>query len=484
MPKVQSVPKPATTTPPAAAKKNRKPKPEAVERKVIYPNIEAKVFIGDGAMTCEMAKQYMGWDEIPENDKKSEHHLKDRNDKRIRLLHNPKNRKFKPNTALMYMQLILTGQWELNLEAMIFGKTGLVISAQHRLCALILACQEWAANSDDYPFWKTEPTMQCICNFGCEETDRVVNTIDTGEPRTYSDAVYRSEYFATLPMSERDVCSKITARAVNWIQNRTDARVNSISDKQPHAEAFEFLDAHPHILKAIKHVFIEDKSGKLSQYVPAGFAAAMMFLMGTGQTDPKKYRSADRRTEKALNFDNWHAAETFIVELAGGEKKFAPVREAVGRLKTAVGRITRDEGIGMMVKAWLCVCAGKPVDVNLRYEISVEDGIRRLVEFPSVGGIDLGNKTDEPEESTDDPTPEQIEERGAAIRNGKAKGKKGPPAKVGDMVWIEDDGGHFAGKVTEIYDAPGGKVAKILMGNNKSTEAKLSECLMTDPNAV
>ena len=326
----------AVAQPVTPSKKSPK-KPTVPEREVIY-QLEAKLCIGEEALTCADAKMLLGWEEV----KDGVFDLIDENKVKVRLTNNPRNRPYQHHLALAYLSEILNGHWQLNGENLIIGKTGVTISAQHRLVGLILACQRWAKAPKEYPRWETEPRMETFMAFGVDETDKVINTVDTGRPRTLADALARSEYFQGMETGKRLRCAKYLAYAILTLLQRTGERMNALSPKiVPHADSIDFLTRHERLLKCVKHVFEEDaskeESNKIGQYVGLGTAAALMYLMASSSTAPdsrhhKALANGDSPTERMLNMDRYSRAEAFWTELAGGEAKLDPIKQKLARM--------------------------------------------------------------------------------------------------------------------------------------------------------
>jgi len=93
--------------------------------------------------------------------------------------------------------------------------------------------------------------------------------------------------------------------------------------------------------------------------------------------------------------------------------------------------VTVQERCALLTKAWLCYAAGNPITedaIALEYHTD-EDGIRTLVESPTMGGIDL----DVSARRATDPDPEEVAAVAEDIRNGngnnkgKGKGKSKAP---------------------------------------------------------
>lgn len=483
-PKSQKTVTGATATPNAAAPKKTQQKAAQKEadaklstknRPVIYEDVSVKLYRKqDGnPLTAAEMKQILGWEEESENVKfGSDYLLVDENGVKVRAYNNLGNRPFTLSTALQWKQEVLQRRWKLNGETIIVGKTAQSISAQHRGAALILATQAWEKEPERYPQWTEAPYIDAIVVFGIDEDDATVNTVDTGKPRDLTAVIYRSSYFSDMKSNERKIVARMTDYAVRQVWDRTGVS-NAFGLYRTHAESLDFIARHDRLLKAVKHVFDENDGDKIKKFIAPGYAAGLMFLMGCSTTHPEEYHTAAVPQESMLDWTNWDKAQNFWVELKSSPNLSA-VRSAMGKLD---GGGTRRECMAILIKAWLLYAEGKKVTADklaLHY-IEDEDGIKQLAEHPVVGGIDIGRA--EPDELTadvtDDPTPEQIEERKAEVRQtpntvtGKGKTPttkaKGGPIKVGEEVWVreDDEAGHWKGTLTEIYETRTGQTAKV-----------------------
>lgn len=410
-PKAEEAPKVGEaqkTEKPKAPGRKKKDKPELPEREVLYPEIEVQIFLGDkGApFTDEMAKELLGWREESENIKfpnqgtgPSDYLFRDTRGKKIQCSNNVANRPLDLANVAALQQEILQLKWRMNCENRIIGKTGLVLNGQHTFIALIFACQTWEDKRGQYaPWWKTRPTIDTLIAFGAEETDDVVNTMDTCRPRSLQEVIYRSEYFRDMPHAKRKTASKRLADAVKMLWHRTGASLDAFHPKRTHSESLYFIERHPKVLACVKHVVEEDDSeGKIGKFLSVGYAAALLYLMGSSmterETDAKDgYCQVDTPSEAQLNWERWDEAQEFFVFLASGDKRLAPIREALGELLER-GAGTVAERMALLVHAWNAWIADGEVtlaDLQLEYATS-EDGERVLAECPSVGGVDLGN---------------------------------------------------------------------------------------------
>jgi hypothetical protein len=269
------------------------------------------------------------------------------------------------------------------------------------------------------------------------------------------------------------------SQAVKFVEHRTKAREDALAIKRPHSEGLEFLDRHGSLLNCVKHIKEENgKNNLIAKYLPLGYAAGLLYLMSAGTTNPKEYRTT-LRNESLLDFDNKELAMAFFTHLGQQTEQFKAFYDTCDAILTSYGKISWEEAAGYLVKTWILLTDDKEItEESIALKFVVEDGIRTQKEFPPVGGIDFGNPD---KDETDDPSESEIQERAAAVKNGKKK-KNQPAPEVGMQVWCPEDGGHFTGKISEIYDGPNGKVAKIRMKNKKETEFSLDDCLTLDPN--
>lgn len=423
---------------------------------VIYPEVKVNLCLGDKALDAEKAKQIMGWQEEVDKLKfGSMYLLKNTNGAKVRCTNNVTNRPLYMSVVLTLKQEILRGKWRFNGEPIIVGQTGLVENGQHQLTALILATEEWEANKENYPHLKEAPTIDKLIVFGIEESDAVVNTMDTCKPRSLADVIYRSEYFGKLKETDRRKCARVCDYAIRLLWHRTGATLDAFAPRRTHAESLDFLDRHPKLLDSVKHIYEEDgKEGKIGRYINVGHAAGLLYLMGSCTSDRDEYLAADNPSEKQLDWENWEKACEFFNNLAAGNKETAAVRSAInGLIESGGGTVER---WAIIASAWNSFLKNKKVaekDVHLEF---VEDanGVSKLSEIPRVGGIDIGDpkEIDEGEIEAEDPTPEQIEKRARSVKSNKGlrPKMKGKTWAKGDVAWVRDnDGEHYLATVTD-----------------------------------
>lgn len=491
----------------------------SLTRKILYPEVQVRLYQGDTALTEEEAKKLLMWEEETEHVKfAGDYLLVDGDNKKIRCYNNINNRAFDKNWAKTLEGNILNKQWTgpngrgktVNGESMIIGQTGLNISCQHRLVGFVLACQEWRKNPEKWSMWDTQPVMDCVIVFGVDESDETVDTIDTGKPRTLTDVIYRSEIFRTVKPSDRKSMSQATAYAIRTVADRTGAWVDAFGPKRTHPEMIDFLNRHYKILDCVKHVYEESEGDASKTFVTMGVAAGLLYLMQASATEPSVYITAENRAESLLDLANEDKAQTFWVNL---------IHRKMPALVAVMGRFTVDlqgeegvepetnggtvaERIATICKAWTLYAAKKPVtEESLKLLYHVEEGVRTLAECPTVGGIDMGN----PKDSTDviPPTPEELEqakrditeesrtakaESNVAVKKAaKKKAGHSDKPKDGDMVYCvidAENGVWWGGTLMETYPVEGGRVmARVNITLPKSMKDKTEEvelhCLTT-----
>jgi len=456
-------------SPKAKAKKESKKatKKSVEQREVRYETVTSDVCEGDAALTIDDAKELLGWEEEGTEKFGSDYLLLDLEGKKIRCTKNIGNRPFKPPLTRRWQSEILAGHWQLNGEPILIGRTEILISGQHRLVGLVLAVQEWRKDKDRWPAWKSEPVLQTVVTSGIDESDAVVNTIDTGERRDLSDVIYRSPYFADLNPSDRKRCAKYAQSTCKFFKTRVGSDLNAFCPNWSHADYLDLLDRHPRLLAAVRHVTEENgDDGKISKYLSPGYAAGFMYLMGCSTSDGSKegdYRSAAAPEEKLLDFARWDQAQTFIVLIAGNAKELQGYRDAWAAMIEA-NRISSADRWALLATAWNLYVEKEDITLEslaLEYDAD-EDGYETLSYTPTVGGIDLGDVEEIDEEElvlangkTEDPTPEEIHVR----KEKEAVGKKLPiptlrPSKSGkswaidDVAWVKDpDGEHYLARL-------------------------------------
>lgn len=459
---------------PAAAKKPPTPEPvivpvEEVERAVIYPKVSVSICSGDAALTDAQAKELLGWeDEFDYQARmKAEHPklkkaadfgedylLKDVAGRKVRCWNNSRNRPFDLPHCMELCQDILEGKWEFNLENIIISLTGLVTSGQHRLIALVMACQRWASQKEGAQWkqrWKTRPTIETTVAFGGSEKPEVIRTLDNVKPRSLEDVFYTSELYRDLGNAERKECSRMLDFSVDFMWKRTEVKTSGPHTLryQTHSSSIDFANAHPKLqTECIGEMFRLNKDRVISKMrLSAGHCAALLYLMGSSTTDPDESRYLEQRNEKVLNWDNWDKALEYwhaIIDLTH------PVRKALGDLQDSEdglgGRL--NEKVAIIIKGWHAFIAGGEItEADLKLDYGEDrNGNTKLMDKVTCGGIDFGGFETEPQ-ADPEVSPEEAEAAAKAEREEKAKAtiarieakKKPAPAPNGELTLSDED---------------------------------------------
>lgn len=377
-----------------------KPKSASVPREVKHDAIGVEICIGERSLTSTYAKSLLGWVEEKEGDKfGADYLLNDENGVKVRCVNNSANRPFSESWCRQLCQDILMCNWRFNLETIIIGKTGQVLSGQHRLVALVLAVQKWSGNNKLHwaDTWPNEPTLDTLIAFGAEEDHLTTRTLDNVKPRTLADVIITSGLFAKSKKTDRDKLARSTDFAVRLLWHRTGAKNDAFSPYRTHSESLNFIDRHPRLLRAVKHIHEENQENAIGRFLPTGTAAGILYLMGCSTSDGDKYRNADPPQEHILCWDMWDKACEFWACLGSGSPTMKTVRVALGSLENedSLGG-SKAEKLAVICKAWNVFAKEYDVqeeDVTLTYETDEYD-IKHLVGCPTVGGIDLGNPRD------------------------------------------------------------------------------------------
>lgn len=387
-------------------------------RDVLYSQIETRLFCRDpsrvsqpDALTADLAKELLGWTEVA--DSETEYLLVDAYGKKIVCSANLENRHFDKALCNLWMLEILRGKWCFNGETIVLDENGQIQQGQHRLVALVLAVQTWQKDQQQTKpkqiwqlTWPTEPCIDCLIVLGISSADEVINTMDTGKPRTLTDALYRSIYFRDLEAKKRQKFAKLLDWAIRFLWRRTAqslsaaeryGQVGIFDRKRPHSESLEFLNNHPKLMECLELIGNEEES-RIKPYVPVSYAVGLLYLMGSGNSDGDKYTSLPQ--EDSLDWSMWDKASAFWIDLAARGELTEPLRELLDSDEylppEAIGNYRYDLQVGTVVKAWQCFSqsskAKKRIPVtSLMVDRTVNSlGQAVLSECPRCGGIDVG----------------------------------------------------------------------------------------------
>lgn len=393
--------------------------------------------------------------------------LLDTDGNKVKCWNNGRNRDLDEAHANKIAQDILDRHYKMNGETIIVGRTGLSLSAQHRLVGFRLAVQRWLKNPLDYPKWEEEPYINSLVVFGIDESPEVVKTLDNVRPRSDADVIYTSGVFDTIKVpdpnnpsgpyitrpstkSEKKECSRMYAAATAFLWNRTRAGGEG-EDRtyQTHSASDDFRARHPKLLEAVKHIFEENQDRAISRLrLSPGVCAAALYMMASGESDHKKYYA--NPGDKSLKFTRWDKAEEFFTDLAKGADA-QPIRNAIAELVSADdlsgGRDT--EKMAVLAKAWEAFLAKSAVteddldlgDCWVRISVGKDKAgndicTRRLVDAPNFGGIDRGPILKQREE--DDPEKRKAEAERIRRENAEEMRSRGSHNESGPSIPLVD----------------------------------------------
>lgn len=425
------------------------PKKSAAQQTVTQGEIKHPVPVAEvcseatgNPITVEKAKYLLGWleedgDAVKFKSGEYSTELEPYLPRRVKLQNNPHNRPINSGNFLDLRQSILTKKWKFNGEPIIVGKTGTLLNGQHTLIATVLAEFERTEgdNKDHWAtIWDSPITIDKMIVYGVDETDEVVNTMDTCKSRSLADVIYRANHFKGMKLDpkQRRSIAKIMEHAVRLLWDRTGAGLDAFSPRRTTLECVDFINRHEWLVKAVRHIWEENgDTDEIAKYVTLGYASGLLYLMATSTTDGDKYRAMDNPSEKAVSFGNRDKALAFWTEFVSGDERdlarFNPVREAIGMLADAeTGKTgTLAEKIAIIFKAWcLYLEDGKFTKASLKLDYHQrEDGSLKLLDKPDFGGIDavsIDTKEDDEEGETD---PDEIEANKEEVKQ-EALGKK------------------------------------------------------------
>lgn len=363
--------------------------------KDLYPEIAVSICKGDKAVTMQQAMDLLGWENETQTVKFGEDYLfTDVNKRKIRCFNNTKNRPLNYEWCLTLAQDILNRKWRFNCETIIIGKSGQILSGQHRLIALVIACQMWQnaeAGSHWRVLWETEPTLESLIAFGAEEGEAFTQTLDNVRSRTLADTLYTSNLFKTWKPRDKKNVVRVAESAVRLLFDRTGMANSKYISKLTNSEAYEFLNRHLRVLDGVKHIYTEDIKGSIQKCMTMGYAAGMLYLQAACEDSVEEYQANTPPDESTLGLARWDDALKFWIGFSIS-KRFDTVKKLLLSCDDDDVRISMEERLGILVKTWDAFRSGRPLDeANVAVLFEVDDqGARKLLETPTLGGIDTG----------------------------------------------------------------------------------------------
>lgn len=412
---------------PKSAKEPKKAPSNTSGRPIVYDKVVVNGVVipeENTIITSDMAKQLLGWeeesDQVKFGDSYTLTYASEGKTVKVRCTNNDGNRPFNEQWCRTLAQDVLNKHWQFNLETIIISKTGRVESGQHRLIGLVLACAEWSGPQKAHwqLIWPQEPTIRSLVAFGAEENAEVTRTLDNVRPRTLGDVLFcDSSVFGDTPPNARKQLVRMVEHTVRLLWARMGQDNNAFAPYRTHSESLDFIARHLKILECARHIYEENggkgsgKDGPISKWISAGYASAVLYLMGASRSDLDTYRNADTPSEALLDWSTWEKACEFWVEFGQSVTVMKLVRQALAGLADpetgAAG--SRDEQLAILAHAWPLYLEGQEItdeDLQLKYGTD-EDGMRFLLDAATFGGVDMGADLDERDGEADETEQEE-----------------------------------------------------------------------------
>lgn len=377
------------------------------------------------------AKQLLGWT-VTENLNAM---FKDHEGNKIDCSNNLKNRPLDMGKVRQLTQEMLQQRWRVNGEPIILGTSGILLNGQHTLVSVVMA-EQIRTSEEQADHWATihdgPIKIEKFVIGGIEESDDIVNTMDTCRPRTLSDMVYRSDYFTEQDNKLKKKLSTAADGAIKFLWQRTGVCHDPYSPLRTPSESLNWLDNHRTLIQVVSHV-VEEMGGSdnLRKYLAPSKLAALCYLFAASKSSLEDYHNTV--SEDDMDLSMLEKAEEFIVLLSSGAKEMKYVREAFAALvdpETGMDVGTQEHKIAILIRAWQKFSEGKNItakSLEIGHKKDIE-GYNVQIEYPIIGGIDQGPLGDlnqmpgdgadieeedgeEPEDDTQDETEDVIEQR-------------------------------------------------------------------------
>ena len=257
---------------------------KTTETLVVFPELKAELRCSTseaGPLTFEEAKELIGWTEQPADS--DDFSLRDVYSNKIKLSNNPTNRALKLPIAKRYALEFLRKVWHLNLETIVFGKSGEVRDGQHRIVGFILAEQQRSINPKKWG--SGELTMEVLLGFGVSDDKETADSFDKGQSRSLDDVIYRHEDFEdNVSDNDQKKIARVLSGALRLVWLRCGGQTVSSAPHFPHSEALAFYKEHPGIFRSAKSIIKLDKGADkneklISSSISLAYATALYYLL-------------------------------------------------------------------------------------------------------------------------------------------------------------------------------------------------------------
>lgn len=419
-------------------------KPKSSDEPKKYPEIKAERTL----ITPQLARDLLGWTPEAEGGEAygDEYLLKDTDGNKVRCFNNHHNRPLYRANVEGLMQDMLNERWRFNGEPITVCDDGTIANGQHQLVAVVLAGEGLTDKNNQFvSAWRGKQFgIDKLIVYGVENSDDVLNTMDTAKPRSLTDVFYRSDLLPKkLKPSERRRYGNVMAFAVKTVWGRTGAGDDAFAPRRTHSESMDFYVCHKSLAKCVAHVWDEEGSeSRLSRYLPLGTLSGLMYLFAaSGTTDTAGYEK--KRHEKYLDFEFLGKAEEFFTLLAGSSPDLTELRKAIAHFDDK-GGCSREELTAVLCKCWLDFASDsklKAANLVPKYRVDPDDGRRVLLENCTVHGIDKGQWSDPDAGVTDEEEPEEGDEAEAEVEDTAAEEQDGDgdAGEVMDEEAAEDE---------------------------------------------
>lgn len=403
------------------AKKTADGTPKA-PTKVIYPEIEMHRF---DAFTVEKAQEILDM--------------------------NFNNRPRSSTLTKRYALEMLHRKWKMNGETVIVSRTGVLLSGQHRLEAVIKA-EEMRLKNPAYwreHGWRTAVTVPILMVTGVD--DKVADTLDLGKSRTHGDVLYRMGLFddfvdaAKEPLftvADKKKLARDLATAIRTVWLRVGGQDVADAPKFPQSEMLDFLGKHPKILDAVVFVYNEDNGpeARVKSMISRAYLAAGMYLMGAIRSDRELY---DTNGDVKVDDRAWELAEGYVSTFASGVNLDAgdpilSLRQTYQKQMSTGGTRDRDEVLGLLIKSMVAFVDEEKMTFK---ELQLgPDEKPRLGGLDSEPTIDIVDPTKVAKEQEVEDKPKKKGTKKAAPKKGAKKAtKKAAPKKPAKKKEVEPE---------------------------------------------
>jgi len=303
---------------------------------------------------------------------------------------NDNNRPVRRSLVTKYKTEILRGKWLLNGETAVIDSQGQIVSAQHRLLALVAAEEARKKNVAYYREkygWKGSVTIPLIVVTGVDP--KTADTVDIGQTRSGGDVLYRKSLFSSdYKERQQATLSKTLANAARLVWLRCGGKKISDAPSFPHSELLDFVSDNPTLIDSVEYIYKADEGSerRIRSFLSLGVASALQYLFAYAKWDEDDPDAEPELWEESCKF--FDAFATGV-----GLEKNDPVlmlRNYLTRVQGSDNPLTRDALVSTVIKAWNhWIDDEKMTATNVRL---------KKEEDPHVGGLDVAEDTEEEDE--------------------------------------------------------------------------------------